>query len=185
MLAERLDPVVEQQLSRLLQEAQAGDRVAYRQFLLRTRELVRTLLRNRLRSASALDDVIQETLLSIHRARHSYDPARPIGPWIRAIAFNRLRDFGRARKRQQDHVSADLDWENATHPTGGADAAGPTFLRAALETLSESQREVIWLLKFEGYSVSEIAGRTGRSVAAVKVTAHRGYRVLRALLRVR
>jgi DNA-directed RNA polymerase specialized sigma24 family protein len=51
--------------------------------------------------------------------------------------------------------------------------------------LSEAQREVIWLLKFEGYSVAEIAGRTGRSAGAIKVTAHRGYRVLRALLRAR
>lgn len=143
---------------------------------------MRLLLRERVRSPSLLDDVVQETLLSIHRSRHSYDPARPVGPWIRAIAFNRLRDFGRARKRRQDHERFDLDWEQAVHPTGAQDVALPTFLRAALERLSEAQREVIWLLKFEGYSVAEVAGRTGRSPGAIKVTAHRGYRALRALL---
>jgi RNA polymerase sigma-70 factor, ECF subfamily len=179
-----VDPNTEQQLSWLLRQAQAGDHAAYRQFLLETRELVRTFLRHRLRSTSALDDVLQETLLSIHRSRHSYDPARPIGPWIHAIALNRLRDFGRARKRQQDRAAVDLEWEKAMHAGGNGDAA-PTSLRAALETLSEAQREVIWLLKFEGYSVAEIAGRTGRSAGAIKVTAHRGYRVLRALLRAR
>src|SRR5438552_2750326 len=155
--ARPLDPTAEQQLSQLLKRAQAGDAAAYRQFLLETRELIVTLLRGRLRSPSALDDVVQETLLSIHGSRHTYDAGRPIGPWIRAIAFNRLRDLGRARKRQQDHASLDLDWERAMRGSGVSDEAVPTFLRAALETLSEAQREVIWLLKFEGCSVIEVA----------------------------
>jgi len=180
-----LDPAAEQQLAQLLARAQAGDAAAYRQFLLQTRELIVALLRGRLRSPSALQDVVQETLLSIHCSRHTYDACRPIGPWIRAIAFNRLRDFGRVRKRQQDHAAADLDWEKAMHGSDRADATLPTLLRAAFETMSESQRETIWLLKFEGYSVAEIAGRTGRSTGAIKVSAHRGYQVLRRLLRAR
>lgn len=178
-------PDVEQHLSQLLREAQAGNGVAYRHFLQETRELVWRLLRSRLRSSAALEDVVQETLLSIHRARHTYDPSRPIGPWIRAIALNRLRDSGRVRQRRRDRLSADLDWQQAALADRGADTAGPTFLRAALALLSEAQREVIWLLKFEGYSVTEIAGQTGRSPASVKVTAHRGYRRLRERWRAR
>jgi len=181
--ARPLDPVAEQHLSQLLARAQAGDAAAYRQFLLETRELVVALLRGRLTSPSALEDVVQETLLSIHCSRHTYDACRPIRPWIRAIAFNRLRDFGRVRKRQHDHAAADLEWETAMHGSDLADAAVPTLLTAAFESMSEAQREVIWLLKFEGYSVAEIAGRTGRSRGAIKVSAHRGYRVLRRLLR--
>lgn len=177
--------MVEQHLARLLQQAQAGDRAAYQRFLVDARELIRALLQERLRSNATLDDVLQEVLLSIHRSRHSYDPERPIGPWIRAIALNRLRDFGRARKRQQARASAELDWESSIRQLAAPDASATTFLRGALEMLSESQREVIWLLKFEGYSVAEIADVTGRSVSAVKVTAHRGYRALRARLRTR
>lgn len=182
MLPEHLDTAVEQRLAGLLHQSQAGDHAAYEQFLLEAREFVRMLLRDRLRSVSALDDVLQETLLSIHRSRHSYDPTLPIGPWIRAIALNRLRDFGRSRRRQQDHASADFEWECTLRQACVADAAGSLFLRGALRMLSDAQREVIWLLKFEGYSVAEIAGRTGRSAAAVKVTAHRAYRLLRTVL---
>ncbi len=140
------------------------------------------MMRERVRSPALLDDLLQETLLSVHRARHTYDPSRPVGPWLRAIAFNRLRDFGRARRRRQDRDRVDLDWEQAVHSSPATDALLPGLLRAALESLSATQREVVWLLKFEGYSVAEIAGRTGRSAGAVKVTAHRAYRALRALL---
>lgn len=178
-----MDPLVDQRLSRLLQQAQAGDRVAYEQFLLEVQELIRVLLRERLRSSSLLDDVIQETLISIHRSRHSYDPARPIGPWIRAIALNRLRDFGRARKRREDRASADLDWHSALHPAAMTDTPSLTPIHGALGLLPHAQREVIWLLKVEGYSVAEIASETGRSASAIKVMAHRGYQALRKLLR--
>lgn len=184
-VTEHLDALVDQRLSRLLQQAQAGDRVAYEKFLLDARELVRVFLRERLRSSSSLDDVVQETLISIHRSRHSYDPLRPVLPWIRAIALNRLRDFGRARKRREGRASADLDWHNALHPVAMTDTPPLTPLSGALGFLSEAQREVIWLLKIEGYSVAEIAGETGRSAAAIKVMAHRGYRALRTILRPR
>jgi RNA polymerase sigma-70 factor (ECF subfamily) len=159
--------------------------VAYERFLLDARELVRVFLQERVRSSSWLEDVVQETLISIHRSRHSYDPSRPIGPWIRAIALNRLRDWGRARKRREQRASADLDWHNALHPVAMTDTPPLTPLRGALGFLSEAQREVIWLLKIEGYSVAETASETGRSAAAVKVMAHRGYRALRAILGVR
>jgi RNA polymerase sigma-70 factor (ECF subfamily) len=177
-----LNPATEDQLARLLLRAQAGDRVAYAQFLLQTRELVRPMLRQRIRSPALLDDLLQETLLSVHRSRHTYDPARPIGPWICAIAFNRLRDFGRARRRRQDRDRIDLEWEQAVHANTSTDALLPGLLRAALDSLSDAQREVVWLLKFEGYSVAEVAGHTGRSTSAIKVTAHRAYRALRVLL---
>ncbi len=177
-----VDAQTDRQLSLLLQRAQAGDRRAYEHFLRQTRDIVRNLLRHQLRSATLLDDAVQETLLSLHRYRHTYDPARPIGPWIRAIAVNRARDLGRARKRQQAREALDWDWE--THMRGGAaeEAVRLAFLRRALNGLSAAQRDIICLLKFAGYSVAEIAERTGRSPSAVKVTAHRGYRALRALL---
>jgi len=167
-------------LSWLFQQAQAGNRASYQQFLLRTRQMVASALRSRLRSAAELDDVVQETLLSIHRYRHTYDPARPIGPWIHTIALNRFRDHLRARAREGNPL--ELAQETSVPAAPADDTATLSLLYRALDALSAAQREVIWLLKFEGYSVVEIAERTGRSTASVKVTAHRGYRVLRARL---
>lgn len=170
----------DQELSGLFQRAQAGDRASYEQFLVRTRQIVASVLRSRVRSMAELDDIVQETLLSIHRYRHTYDPTRSIEPWILAIALNRFRDHLRARAREGNPRELELD---ATAAAAVPDeTATLSLLQGALGALSAAQREVIWLLKFEGYSVVEIAERTGRSTASVKVTAHRGYRVLRALL---
>lgn len=175
-----MDPESEQQLACLFERAQSGDRASYQQFLVLTRQLVTSSLRSRVRSMAELDDIVQETLLSIHRYRHTYDPTRSIEPWIYAIALNRFRDHLRARAREG--CPCELEHDVAGAAAAPDEPATLSLLQGALGALSAAQREVIWLLKFEGYSVVEIAERTGRSTASVKVTAHRGYRVLRALL---
>jgi RNA polymerase sigma-70 factor (ECF subfamily) len=55
-------------------------------------------------------------------------------------------------------------------------------VREALDRLPESQRTVIQLHWFDGLSMSEVADVVGASVSAVKVRAHRGYKVLRTAL---
>lgn len=184
-----MDPAIEHQLSELLRRAQEGDRGAYERFLFQVRHLLTALLRNQVGATGAIDDIVQETLVSIHRSRHTYDPERPIGPWLRAIALNRLRDHRRAHQRRTARETYVAESELAAptsdqhrYAADASKAADATYLERALNELSAIQREVIWLLKFEGYSVAEIAGLTGRSVASVKVTAHRGYRALRELL---
>ena len=42
--------------------------------------------------AEAVEDVVQEALITVHKARHTYDPARPFGPWFYAIVHSRLID---------------------------------------------------------------------------------------------
>ena len=54
-----------------------------------------------------------------------------------------------------------------------------------LATLNPNQRIAIELLKFDGLSVKEAADRMSISEAALKVTAHRGYKQLRRRLGVK
>ena len=42
---------------------------------------------------------MQEALITIHKARHTYDPGRPFGPWFYAIVNSRLIDALRSKKR--------------------------------------------------------------------------------------
>ena len=53
-------------------------------------------------------------------------------------------------------------------------------LARAVAALPRVQREVVSLMKYEDLSVREVATRLGMSEAAVKTTAHRGYKGLRA-----
>jgi RNA polymerase sigma-70 factor (ECF subfamily) len=167
----------------LMQAAQAGDRVAYERLLVELLPFVRGVVRRRVRSGEE-DDVVQEVLLSIHSARHTYRPGRPLAPWVRAIARNAsidwLRREIRVRQRTSDADSAEIP---AAEPAGDVEARPlPPSLQRALEKLPGPQREAVLLLKVQGLSVAEAARQLGVSPGALKLRAHRGYRALRTSL---
>ncbi|MCE9521348.1 MAG: hypothetical protein K8S25_02815, partial [Alphaproteobacteria bacterium] len=84
----------------LMIAAQAGDQRSYAVFLQEASMFVRVIARRFHRDASTIEDVVQETLLSLHRVRHTYEPGRPVEPWVAAVARARAIDALRARKRR-------------------------------------------------------------------------------------
>lgn len=175
-----MTPDGEEDLGRLMVRAQGGDRDAYEDLLSRVAGLVRGYVRRRVGDAVWVDDVVQECLMAIHRARHTYDPARPFTPWLYAIAQNRLIDALRQKKRRLlRELQPDASWaEPGARPRQERDLILQDVRRAVAE-LPVHQRQVIELLKFEDRSVREVAVELGMSESNVKVTAHRGYRALR------
>jgi RNA polymerase sigma-70 factor (ECF subfamily) len=169
---------LDRQLSALMALAQAGDRQAYQTALAQVARIVRDYARRRLGEA-AVDDVVQETLISVHRALHTYDPQRPFGPWLYTIARHRISDVAR---REQRWLRAETEASSLSPAVIAPEPGNAHFLNVAMARLSDRQREVIELLKLAGRSVEEAATETGLSRRAVKVTAHRGLRRLRVLL---
>jgi RNA polymerase sigma-70 factor (ECF subfamily) len=165
-----------------MRRAQDGDRRAYEALLTEVAALVRKFAGRRIRRPDWLEDVVQETLLCIHRDRHTWDPGRPFLPWMYAISRHRLLDFVEKQRRrgktEVGGIAADVASEERTFERGAAAAV----LRHALALLSLKQREIIRMLKLEELSVAEISRKTGLSQSSVKVTAHRGYKKLRALI---
>jgi RNA polymerase sigma factor (sigma-70 family) len=164
-------------LSALMGRALRGDAAAYDDALREIARIVRAFARTRVGEFRA-DDVVQETLLTVHRARHTYDPHRPFAPWLMAIAHSRLVDVIRRDRRQSRHEAV-LSEEPSART---AAPLGMTDLVLALEELPSHQRRVIRMLKLEGMSVREVAGALGLTVSNVKVVAHRGYKALRRRL---
>jgi RNA polymerase sigma factor (sigma-70 family) len=174
-----MTPTQEVELGRLMIEAQNGDRLAYEQLLTRVAGVVQAFVRRRVGDAAWSDDVVQECLVALHRARHTYDAARPFAPWLYAIAQNRLVDALRVqRRRLLREIQPELAPEPAHRPVQERDALRAD-VRRAVAGLPDHQRQVIELLKFEELSVAEVAARLGMTESNVKVTAHRGYRALR------
>lgn len=159
--------------------AQRGDRHSYEVLLTRVATLVQAFVRKRAGDPPWCDDVVQESLLAVHRGRHTYDPSRPLAPWLYAIIQNRFIDALRVqRRRLLQELQTDGSMEFADHASQERDALRRD-VRRAVSGLPENQRRVIELLKFEELSVREVADRLGMSETNVKVTAHRGYRALR------
>lgn len=173
----------ERQSASLMRRAQAGDEAAYATLLHLLASLAHEFARRRLGAAACLDDAVQETLLAIHAARQTYDSRRPFAPWFYAIAAHRLIDVVRRERRvQAREVAGDDLPERGVSIARERGRVDPAALRAAVAGLPGRQREIITSLKYRDQSVREVAARLGMTESAVKVTAHRGYRLLKRLL---
>lgn len=175
-----MTPAQEIGYSALLKRAQEGDEDAYERCLIDLAAVLRAYVRSNAGDVPWVDDVVQESLIAIHRARHTYDPSRSFGAWFYAIARNRLIDAVRHSSRRQ---AREVAMERLPDPpTIEGQSADPGPIAAAIAQLPPRQRLVITAMKIHGDSTRDVAARTGMSESAVKVTAHRGYKMLRRLL---
>jgi RNA polymerase sigma-70 factor (ECF subfamily) len=171
--------------------AQNGDAAAYAALLTSLLPLLRGFVRGRGVDASEVEDVVQEIVILIHRARHTWRADRPFDPWMWAIARNASTDALRrlARERARRNLAADpLDDAADDAPDAEALLASRELtppLAHALAALPEAQRQALELLYVEQLPVAEAAARAGVSASALKVRAHRGSRALRRALRER
>ena len=157
--------------------AQSGDREAYRAVLEDVSPLVLSWLRRWLTDSPDLADVFQDTLVHLHRARHTYDPGRPFEPWLFAIARHCAADHARRRRQRAWEILVDELPDVAAESEPDRHA-----LADALQTLPRPQREAFTMLKVEGLSVGAAAARAGVTPGALKVRAHRAYKALKAIL---
>jgi RNA polymerase sigma factor (sigma-70 family) len=164
--------------------AQAGDQRAYARLLSDSVALIRAVARRQGVALDALDDVVQETLLTVHRVRHTFDPGRSYDAWLAAIATRRAIDAMRSHgRRDRREVHDDFAYEShpdrddaSTHTERDQEAQR---LRDAIQTLPPGQREAVEQLGLKERSLAEAAEHTGRHTGALKVNLHRALKTLR------
>ncbi|SEW21336.1 RNA polymerase sigma-70 factor, ECF subfamily [Luteibacter sp. 329MFSha] len=174
---------VEDELRVRLIAGMAGDGVAYRGFLDRLAPYLRAYLRRRLpRALEDVEDILQDTLLAVHNARHTYRAGEPVTAWIHAIARYKLVDFFRAHARREalhDPIADDdLFVASDDEPADARRDVGHL-----LQMLPDRHRLPIQLVKLQGLTVAEAAARSGLSESAIKVGIHRGLKALAARIR--
>lgn len=144
------------------------------------------------RDRELANEVVQVTFMKVHRARSAYVRGADPIPWIYAIAHRTFIDEVRRRRvAQRVQPVAEPPEVEANLAGDGVDRRDdPQVDRelydAALAALAElplAQRQAVVLTKVEGKSFAEAAAIAGTTVGAMKVRAHRGYQVLRDLLR--
>jgi RNA polymerase sigma factor (sigma-70 family) len=167
----------EESLRDLMIRSQGGDKQAYGVLLEQTARWLSRFFAQKI-AADAVDDLVQDTLISLHRKRASYDPSRPFLPWLAAIARYRWVDRLRQTYRHQAKT-LDFDIQEDSHE----DVVGARIsIDRLLAHLSFPQAEAIRLVKIEGLSIAEACKRSGQSEPLVKVNIHRGLKKLAALI---
>jgi RNA polymerase sigma factor (sigma-70 family) len=170
-------------LSAWMAAAQAGDQAAYVSLLRACTVVIESVARRRGVPADRIDDVVQDTLLTVHRARQTYDPARSFTAWLRVIAERRavdlLRKTGRHAARE---LHAPLAYERHADESQTARREPGGAITEAVAQLPLRQREAVQHLLLQDRSVAEAAAATGRSQGSLKVNLHRALKNLRARL---
>ena len=138
-----------------------------------------------LRDASRVPDLVQESFLRIHRSRHTYDPTRPLRPWVFAIARHVYLMDRRARlRRATREVGLESPADARPDPSSSAAAEG-RGLAEALAYVPAERRTPLVLHHFWGMSFREIARALGIREGAARVRASRALADLRRRFGVR
>ena len=104
-----------------------------------------------------LDDLVQEVFLVLLRRRDSYDPRRPLRPWIAGIAVKTMQETRRRTWRELPRGFVDAPDEGPRPEQQLASVQERSLVRAALDRLPEKQRAVLVLHELEGMSMRDIA----------------------------
>jgi RNA polymerase sigma-70 factor (ECF subfamily) len=168
----------EQRWCSYMASAHRGDARRYEQLLQELSTVIKRYILRRFGALSFTEDCVQECLLAIHAARHTYNPARPFRPWLFTIVRNKTVDLLRRSQR----VSSG-DRPAACEPGTAADPADEFEAGELLGLLSPEHAKALVLTKIDGYSLSEAADRVGVSVGAMKSRVSRALLAAERLLR--
>jgi RNA polymerase sigma-70 factor (ECF subfamily) len=166
--------------SELMRSAIAGDEAAYRVLLEALSQLLRGVVRRGFAGVGVarddVEDVVQDVLLAIHLKRHTWDPAMPLGPWVLAIARNKMIDDLRRRGRRHevaiDLTQFDIEGEDQQASIDAHD------VNRVLSRLSDRNRDIVRSISIDGHSAREVAERLGLTEVAVRVALHRSLKTL-------
>jgi RNA polymerase sigma factor (sigma-70 family) len=178
LLLERRMAAREEQLKAWMIAGLEGDAAAQTALLSALVPMLRDFYRRRIAGGGEdIEDLIQETLISVHTRRSTYDRDRPVTAWLYAIARHRLIDYVRARKQV---VPLEAVLSNLAADRFEDAATASADLDRVLAMLPTKQARAIRQTRVEGLSVPEAATVSGLGESDVKVSVHRGLKTLAA-----
>lgn len=166
----------------LMLKVAAGDNGAFEQLVVRYQDRLVGFFFHLVHDRTVSEDLAQEAFLRVFRSRDRYEPTAKFSTWLFRIAHNLASNQkrGAARRREIPLASGSdahnlrpeeqiLAEKSALMPTRQLDSTElRNVVRNAIEELSERQRTVVVLHKFEEMSYEEIGEIMGLGTVAVK-----------------
>ncbi len=164
----------------LVQRAQAGDESAFREIVERYQSKVFSIIHGVVRQRNDVEDIAQQVFAKVYVSIKTFDFRSSLITWIYKITVNECFDYLRKRKVRKLVYESDLSEdevrriENAEPPVDRQDPADSSLARRdyvvkLLARVSEEERMLLMLKEVEGYSVEELAARTGMNENTIKV----------------
>ncbi len=167
----------------LMRRSRDGDMDAFAELVRRYQAHIRACLAVRLDNRYEAEDIAQETFITAFQKMGDFDTTRPLGPWLRAIAFNHLRNHWRKHRPEPIGHGEELDLLVDEHLSLRYSASGEdglfSSLKRCLEKLDDSLRQLVRLRYHHDLPVAELAGKLGIKHSTLTMRLYRVRRVLR------
>jgi RNA polymerase sigma factor (sigma-70 family) len=127
-------------------------------------------------------DLTQNLFYRMLKYKHTYKSEYSVKSWIYQMARNLHTDYRKQQHRTEDHFQ-----NMETYPSeiieqkDGFAEEDYERLEQAISALSEEQREIIVLSRYQGLKYEEISVIVNQSVPAIKVAMHRAIKQLRGI----
>lgn len=132
---------------------------------------------------SESEDLVQTVFMNMIRSRATFTGSHKFETWMYTIARNALKDHYRKNKRLSGFVDADEVAYQLKDSTEADDKIHrreeEKLLKQALELLTETDRELIILSRYQEMKYHEIAVLMNLSEGAIKVRIHRAVKQLK------
>jgi len=164
-----------------------GDEAAFREIVSRYKNSLYAFLKQFLNRQDLVEDVFQETFLQLFTSRESFDPGRPLRPWLFTIAANKAKDA--LRKSQRIAAipigtlsdSEEMSFDDVLN-TLSSDSTmpyeeleqGETAARVAqiIANMPDNLREILILAYFNKFSYKQMASILSIPIGTVKSRLH-------------
>lgn len=168
--------------SLLIRRACGGDAAAMGEIYELYQPAIYSYVYYRLGDSAGAEDLTAEVFVRLVAKVHTFeDRGKPILAWLYTIAHNLVANHHRRDGRWQwlplDETVDTV--EDETLDLTGAYRLTQQEIHAAMDELTEPQRQVVWLKFIEGYSNAEVAAVVDRDENAVKSLQHRALAAMR------
>ena len=159
--------------------AQSGDRAARERILGAIEPILRSFFGARIGRTPDTDDLVQNTLLRVHRGLEALQNPARLKAFALKAALYELQDFYRGRGQLRESLfDPDLPTPGSVSADDGSDRID---LDRAMSALTEHARTILELREL-GYPYAEIAETLDTTEAAVKMQVKRAFERLRTVL---
>ena len=164
----------------MVQRAQAGEETAFREIVERYQSKVFSIIHGVVRQRNDVEDIAQQVFAKVYLSIKSFDFRSSLITWIYKITVNECFDYLRKRKVRKLVYESDLSEDEVrrvdnSEPSTSrqvpidATLARRDYVLKLLTRVSEEERMLLMLKEVEGYSVEELADKTGMNENTIKV----------------
>ena len=183
-----MEPILDKQAdAKLFARYAAGDEAAFREIVNRYKNGLYTFLRRFLNRQDLVEDVFQETFIQLFTSRDSFDPSRPLRPWLFTIAANKAKDTLRKQQRTAaipigtiaepqemsfDDVLNAFTSDSTTPYKKLQENETALSVREIIANMPENLREILILAYFNKFSYKQMAQILSIPIGTVKSRLH-------------